>query len=60
VGYRNESENVYVAARASVRVIDTRQVDALLFLKDFPKTPYNGEYEWIEENLYIVPIETVD
>ena len=60
VGYRNESENVYVAARASVRVIDTSQVDALLFLKDLPKTQYNGEYEWIEENLYIVPIETVD
>ncbi|MDE6748684.1 MAG: DUF4179 domain-containing protein [Lachnospiraceae bacterium] len=60
VGYRNESENAYVAARASVRVIDTSQVDALLFLKDLPKTPYNGEYEWIEENLYIVPIETVD
>lgn len=60
VGYRNDSENVYVAARASVRVIDTSQVDALLFVKKIPKTLYNGEYEWIEEHLYIVPIETVD
>lgn len=60
VGYRNESENVYVAARASVRVIDTSQVDALLFVKDIPIRQHDGEYELIKENLYIVPIETVD
>lgn len=60
VGYRNESENVYVAARASVRVIDTSQVDALLFVKDMPIRQHDGEYELIKENLYIVPIETVD
>lgn len=60
VGYRNESENVYVAARASVRVIDTSQVDALLFVKDLPIRQHDGEYELIRENLYIVPIETVD
>lgn len=60
VGYRNESENVYVASRASVRVIDTSQVDALLFVKDIPIRQHDGEYELIKENLYIVPIETVD
>ena len=60
VGYRNESENVYVAARASSRVIDTSQVDALLFVKDIPIRQHDGEYELIKENLYIVPIETVE
>ena len=60
VGYRNESENVYVAARASSRVIDTSQVDALLFVKDIPIRQHDEEYELIMENLYIVPIETVE
>ncbi len=60
IGYRDESEKVYVAAHASVRVIDTSQVDALLFVKDIPIRQNNGEYEFIKENLYIVPIETVD
>ena len=46
-----------MVSHATSRVIDAKQVDALLFLKKSPETMYNGEAEWIEENLYIVPIE---
>lgn len=57
IGYLDGNENVYVVSHATSRVLDTKQVDALLFLKASPETAYNGEAEWIEENMYIVPIE---
>ena len=57
IGYLDGNENVYVVSHATSRVLDTKQVDALLFLKASPETAYNGEAEWIEKNLYIVPIE---
>lgn len=56
-GYLDGEQTVYTASFATSRVLDTSQVDALLFLKGSPETRYNGEDEWIEENMYIVPIE---
>lgn len=57
MGYLDGNEDIYTVSYATARVIDTSQVDALLFLKGSPETRYNGEAEWIEENLYVVPVE---
>lgn len=52
-GYLDESHEVYTCSYALDRILDTDQVDALLFLKNSP----SGEGGLTEDDLYIVPIE---
>ena len=52
-GYLDESQEVYTCSYALDRILDTDQVDALLFLKNSP----SGEGGLTEDDLYIVPIE---
>lgn len=56
-GYVSDNQNVYTVSRALVRVIDTNEIDALLFMKSAPEAGADGSYRWTEENLYIVPLE---
>lgn len=51
-GYLDESHEVYTCSYALDRILDTDQVDALLFLKNSP----SGEGGLTEDDLYIVPI----
>lgn len=51
--YLDENKTVYTASYAVRSIIDTEQVDVLLFLKSAP----DGGGKLTEENLYIVPIK---
>lgn len=58
IGYADSSETVYTASYAFSRVIDTKEIDALLFVKTIPEVGEDGRYvPWTEEDFYIVPIE---
>ncbi|MCM1039415.1 MAG: DUF4179 domain-containing protein [Ruminococcus sp.] len=58
VGYADSSETLYTASYAFSQVIDTKEIDALLFVKTMPEVEEDGRYgAWREENFYIVPIE---
>lgn len=52
-GYLDESHEIYTVSYALDRILDTDQVDALLFRKGWPE----GEGGLTEEYLYIVPIQ---
>lgn len=52
-GYLGDNKDIYVHSFAFDRILDTEQIDALLYIKSYPE----GEYKLTEENLYIVPIE---
>ena len=53
MGWDKETENVYESCQMTNHILDTEQVDALLFIKSLPDT----DRELTEEDLYIVPIE---
>ncbi|MDE7339119.1 MAG: DUF4179 domain-containing protein [Lachnospiraceae bacterium] len=52
-GYLDESHEIYTESYALDRILDTDQVDALLFKKNSP----SGEGGLTEDDLYIVPIQ---
>lgn len=56
-GYGNGNTDIYQVSYAISHVIEPSQVDALLFIKSEPVAGENHDYEWTEENFYIVPIE---
>ena len=57
MGYIDDNQDVYTVSYAFSRVIDTKEIDALLFMKSVPEAGADGTVRWTEENLYIVPIE---
>ena len=50
---RDKEKGTYVITYATRQILDTEQIDAILFLKDIPEQ----EESITEENLYVVPIE---
>lgn len=52
-GYSDDSTELYQAVFATRSIIEPEQVDALLFIKSYPK----GNTPLTEDNLYIVPVE---
>lgn len=52
-GWEDLEKGVYQSAFSTSRIIDTSQVDALLFIKSYP----DQNVDLTEENLYIVPVE---
>ena len=49
----DESMKICIASHAANRILDTKQIDALLFIKEYPDTNRRPT----AEELYIVPIE---
>lgn len=56
MGYTDEDKAVYRVSYAFSRVIDTSEIDALLFMRSAPEAGADGSCRWTEENLYIVPL----
>lgn len=50
---RDKEKGTYVITYATRQILDTEQIDAILFLKTIPEQ----EEPITEENLYVVPIE---
>ncbi len=53
MGYTDEAKTEYCSRFAFDRVIDTEEVEALLFQKSSP----DGDAQLTEDNLYVVPLE---
>lgn len=52
-GYEDEEKGIYKVTASTNRILDTEQVDALLFIKNTPE----GENDLTEDDLYIVPVK---
>ena len=52
-GWEDLEKGIYRSVISTNRIIDTSQVDALLFIKSYPEQ----DVDLSEENLYIVPVE---